>query len=96
MPFAHNIVTILIELHVESDRILRTTAETVVLRMVAPRVYYLLHISRFTFFLPDKGDEPIANTLYILFVAAEFLLQNHFLVMYALNYDWHIEQHDYK
>ena len=38
--------------------------------------------------LPDKGDEPIANTLYILLVAAEFLLQNHFLVMYALDYDW--------
>ena len=46
--------------------------------------------------LPDKGDEPIANTVYILFVAAEFLLQNHFLVMYALNYDWYVEQHDYE
>ena len=43
MPFAHDIVTILKELQVKSDRIVRTTAKAVVLRMVAPRVYYLLH-----------------------------------------------------
>ena len=53
MPGTHDIVTILIELHVKSDGILRATAETVVFGMVlalqasfgraAPRVYYLLH-----------------------------------------------------
>jgi len=46
--------------------------------------------------LPDKGDETIANTLYILLIAAEFLLQNHFLVLDAFDYDGNIEQHDYK
>ena len=46
--------------------------------------------------LPDKGDESIANTLYILLIAAEFLLQNHFLVLDAFDYDGNIEQHDYK
>ena len=43
MPGTHDIVTILIELHVKSDGILRATAETVVFGMVSPRVYYLLH-----------------------------------------------------
>jgi hypothetical protein len=43
MPFTYDIVTILKELQMKSDRIVRTTAEAVVLRMVAPRVYYLLH-----------------------------------------------------
>jgi len=52
IPFAHDIVAILIELQMKSDGIARTTAKAVVLRMVAPRVYYLLHISsKFSCFL---------------------------------------------
>jgi hypothetical protein len=43
IPSTYDIVTILIELQVESDGIVRTTAKAVVLRMVAPRVYNLLH-----------------------------------------------------
>jgi len=43
MPCAHDIVTILIELHVKSNRILRTTTEAVVFWMVPPGVYYLFH-----------------------------------------------------
>ena len=42
MPGAYDIVTILVELHVKPDGILRATSETVVFRMVSPRVYYLL------------------------------------------------------
>ena len=42
MPCTHNIVTILIELHMKSYRVVRATAETVVLRIVAPRVDNLL------------------------------------------------------
>ena len=45
MPFAHDIVTILKELQVKSDGIVWTTAKAVVLRMVSPRVYNLLHDS---------------------------------------------------
>ena len=37
-----DIVAILIELHVKSYRIVRATAETMILRIVAPRVDYLL------------------------------------------------------
>ena len=44
--------------------------------------------------LPNKWNEPIANMLYILLIAAEFLFQNHFLVLYALDYDGDVEQHD--
>ena len=40
----HDIVTILVELHMESDGIVRTATETVISLMVAPRVDYLLHI----------------------------------------------------
>ena len=43
IPFAHDIVAIFIKLQVKSDGIVRTTAKAVVLRMVAPRVYYLFH-----------------------------------------------------
>jgi hypothetical protein len=43
MPGAHDIVTILIELHVESDGIVRTATETIIPLMVTPRVYYFLH-----------------------------------------------------
>jgi hypothetical protein len=43
MPGTNDIVTILIELHVKSDGILCTTTETVILWMVPPGVYYLLH-----------------------------------------------------
>ena len=43
IPFTYDIVTILIELQVKSDGIVWTTTKAVVLRMVAPRVYYLLH-----------------------------------------------------
>jgi hypothetical protein len=43
IPFTYDIVTILIELQMESDGIVWTTAKAVVLRMVAPRVYNLLH-----------------------------------------------------
>jgi len=43
MPFTYDIVAILIELQMKSDGIVWTTAKEVVLRMVAPRVYYLLH-----------------------------------------------------
>jgi hypothetical protein len=43
MPGTHDIVTILIELHVKPDGIVRTATETVIPFMVAPRVYYLLH-----------------------------------------------------
>ena len=42
VPGTHDIVTILIELHVKSYRIVWATAETVVLRIVAPRVDNLL------------------------------------------------------
>ena len=50
MPGTYDIVTILIELHVKSDGILRATSETVVFGMVSPRVYYFLHfISNFGF-----------------------------------------------
>ena len=43
IPFTYDIVSILIELQVKSDGIVRTTAKAVVLRMIAPRVYNLLH-----------------------------------------------------
>jgi hypothetical protein len=43
MPVAHDIVAILIKLHVKPNRILRTTTEAVVFRMVPPGVYYLFH-----------------------------------------------------
>ena len=42
MPGAHDIVTILVELQVKPDGIVRTATETVISFMVAPRVYYLL------------------------------------------------------
>jgi hypothetical protein len=42
MPGTNDIVTILIELHVKSDGIVRTASETVISLMVAPRIYYLL------------------------------------------------------
>ena len=45
IPFTYDIVTILIELQMKSDGIVWTTTKAVILRMVAPRVYYLLHIS---------------------------------------------------
>ena len=41
---AYDIVTILIELHVESDGIVRTATETVIPLLVAPGVDYLLHM----------------------------------------------------
>jgi hypothetical protein len=44
MPGTYDTVTVLIELHVESDGIVRTATETIIPLMVAPRVYYLLHI----------------------------------------------------
>jgi hypothetical protein len=44
MPGTHDIVTILIELHVKPNGIVRTATETVISLMVAPRVYYLLHL----------------------------------------------------
>ena len=45
MPGAHDIITILVELQVESDGIIRTATETVIPFVVAPRIYYLLHTS---------------------------------------------------
>ena len=44
MPGTHDIVTILIELQVKSDGIVRTATKTVISLMVAPRVYNLFHI----------------------------------------------------
>jgi hypothetical protein len=43
MPGTHNIVTILIELQVKSDGIVRTASETVISLMVTPGIDYLLH-----------------------------------------------------
>jgi hypothetical protein len=43
MPGTYDIVTILIELHVKPNGIIRTATETVIPLMVAPRVYYFLH-----------------------------------------------------
>jgi hypothetical protein len=43
MPGTNDIVTILIELQVKPDGIVRTATETVISLMVAPRIYYFLH-----------------------------------------------------
>ena len=47
MPSTHNVLSIFIELHVQSDGILRATAETVVFGMVQPGVDDFLHFVMF-------------------------------------------------
>ena len=61
IPFTYDIVTILIELQMKSDGIVWTTTKAVVLRMVAPRVYYLLHISS-----SSSCDNPFASAAWLL------------------------------
>lgn len=43
LPIAHDIISVLIELHVKSERIIGRTSEAVVFRVPAPRIDYLLH-----------------------------------------------------
>lgn len=51
MPGAHDVVAILVELHVEADGVFGTTAKAVVFRVVSPRVNNLLH---FTIYFVSK------------------------------------------
>ena len=60
-------------LGLKSDGIVRTTAKAVVLRMVAPRVYYLLHNNYLIKFMNWDSTQTIAIRLkIILFISVYF------------------------
>jgi len=65
MPSTYDIVTILVELHMESDGIVRTATETIIPLMVAPRVYYFLHFIYVSLFFA-KGWNYVYRFLFMV------------------------------